>query len=345
MVLVWEHRRLLGATLAGSLLVLVPFLIPSVQNMGNDITHTNRSLGAAALFSALPQDFLTPGEGSLLYPLAPFRDASRQPLFPGLVAVALGGFWFVRRGWRGQRYRPELVFYAVLLFVSAVLALGPVLDSEIRIPLPFVLAYFILPGASFIRAPARFAAVAILGLAVLAGAGWARLGTRLPRRVAARGGMLVSIAAAAELYMGPLALFNPLGGGVPPVYDFLRQSPRPIVLLELPMPADEKRERTQHVLYQLYSLYHEKRLVNGIGAMVPPLTREMRQLVQAFPDDASIEALQNLGVGFVFVHSRHYPPNRLDALRAAIRARAELTWVEERDGVWVLEVVPMQSKG
>jgi hypothetical protein len=157
--------------------------------------------------------------------------------------------------------------------------------------------------------------------------------------------MLVSIAAAAELYMGPLALFNPLGGGVPPVYDFLRQSPRPIVLLELPMPADEKRERTQHVLYQLYSLYHEKRLVNGIGAMVPPLTREMRQLVQAFPDDASIEALQNLGVGFVFVHSRHYPPNRLDDLRAAIRARAELTWVEERDGVWVLEVVPMQSKG
>jgi hypothetical protein len=314
--------------------------------MRNGTTHMNRSLGDAVLYSALPQDYVTPGEGSLLYGLDPFRDAARQPLFPGIAAVGLFGFWFLGRGWRGRRFRSELIFYAVLLFVSAVLALGPVLDAGMRIPLPFILLYFIFPGASLVRAPARFAVLAVLGLAVLAGAGWSRLGRRVPRPFAGGAGALMVIAAAAELYMGPMVLLSPLGNdGVPPVYDFLRETPRSVVLLELPMPADEFGERPQHVLYQLYSLYHGKRLVNGVGAMVPPVTREIRTLAQHFPDDASVEAIQNLGVGFVLVHSRSYPPARLNDLREAIRRREDLTWVEERDGIWVVRVVPMQSTG
>jgi hypothetical protein len=345
MLLIWEQRRVLALTVIICAVILIPFLLPSIQNMRNGYTHEHRSLGDSALYSALPQDYVTPGEGSVLYGLDPVRASARQPLFPGIVALGLFGFWFLGRGWRRQRFRAELIFYAALLLVSAILALGPFLKAGMRIPLPFTLMYFIFPGASLVRAPARFAALAILGLAVLAGAGFSRLGRRLPRPVARGAGALVTILAAAELYMGPMVLLRPMGDGVPPVYDFLRESPRSVVLLELPMPADEVGERPQHVLYQLYSLHHEKRLVNGVGAMVPPITREMRTLVQSFPDDASVEAIQNLGVGFVFVHSKLYPPGRVDALREAIKEREELTWVEEQDGVWVVRVVPMLSKG
>ena len=78
---VWRERHLLAATLVVSLLVMIPFVMPSINNMRNDISHTNRSLGDAILFSALPQDFVTPGEGSLFYRWAPFRDIARQGTF------------------------------------------------------------------------------------------------------------------------------------------------------------------------------------------------------------------------------------------------------------------------
>jgi hypothetical protein len=276
--------------------------------------------------------------------VAPVPGAARQPLFPGLVALAAVAAWFLRRGWRGHPFRAELAFYAILALVAAVLALGPVLDVGVRVPLPFAGAYYAFPGASLVRAPARFFVLAVLGLAVLAGAGLGARGLRRSR-VASAVVALVPVLAAVELFPGPLAVFDPLPGGLPPVYDRLTATERPVVLLELPMPADETKEGVPFARYQLYSLTHGKRLVNGIGALVPPVTQEVRRVVQRFPDDASIRMIQDLGVGFVFVHAASYPPHRVGRLREDIQEREELKWIEDSHGVWVVEVVPKQFAG
>jgi hypothetical protein len=314
--------------------LLLPFLWPSLRNVYGDPAH-HRSLGESALWSARPADFLTPGPGSLFHRLAPFSNVSRQPLFPGLVASFLILVFVLVRGWRGHPRRAELIFYVVLLGAGALLSLGPFLEIlGLRIPMPFAAAFYVLPGASFIRSPVRFFILASLAIAVLAGAAVGRL----PRPRARRAGLVASVLAGGELLAIPLLLFDPLPGGIPEVYPWLAAREGPGAIVELPMPADEGRETVAAARYQLYSLHHRKRLVNGVGAFVPTINRQVRREMQSFPSDAAVSRLQELGVVYVLVHGDAYPPEVTARLRTAVESRTDLRVVTEKGAVWVIEV-------
>ena len=324
-----------------SLLVLSPLIAPFINNAEHLAEDTHRSIGSSALFSAVPADFITPAPNSLLDAVAPAKEAARHPLFPGLIAVVLAMMWLAGRGWRDHRRRPEMIFYALLTLTGSLLALGPwLLVSETRIPMPFAAAYYVLPGAALIRAPVRFFVLASLGIAVLAGAELARRRGG-PGFFRSRGmGTLLIAATAFELVAVPVALLNPLPHGVPAEYDRLIDDPTPAVIVDLPMPADEQGETLEYAFYQLYSLFHGRRLVNGVAAFVPAQTREIRRQMQEFPDGNSVQTLQDLGVTWAFVHTELYPREDLPALRERLAAHPSLGPLEAVAGVWVTRIGP-----
>ena len=338
----WElfsrQRWVILTVLLLGTLASLPFVTPYLKAGRADI-GLHRSLGETALYSARPVDFITPFRGSLLAPLAPWARAARHPLFPGVVALSLLLLALAGRIWRGHSRRPEILFYWILTLVAAVLALGPVLgDPARRLPLPFAAAYYVVPGASFIRAPVRFVVLASLGIAVLAGLGLTRI--RLPgsRTFLLRYGLV--FLAVVELYPGQVKLLDPLPHGIPSVYSWLGSVQGPLAIVELPMPAEEASERIEHARYQLYSLVHKKRLVNGIAAYVPPITRTLRREMQHFPSNGSVSMLRDLGVNYALVHRDQLPPGTVDALARAVRASPGLNVVDMSGPIWILDVVP-----
>ena len=174
----------------------------------------------------------------------------------------------------------------------------------------------------------------------MAGAGWSGLGKNSPPRSHRRwlGPFIVALTGV-ELFAGSMLLFHPLPDGVPSIYDRLVGLDPPVTILELPMPTTEDDESDLALArYQLYSLEHEQRLVNGISAYVPPITREVRGEMQTFPDTASVERLQRLGVRFVLLHEEQFPHDAFAAMKDSIKASADLEIVEEQGKIWMVEV-------
>jgi hypothetical protein len=332
--------------MATTMAVIAPFLLPylSARRAGIGI---ERSLGEATLYSATLRDFVSYAPGSLPGRVLPWTGDARHALFPGVVTALLVGVWIVRRGWRGRPRRPELIFYLVLAATGAVLALGPALRVGTSwLPLPFAAVFHTFPGGSFIRAPVRFALLFALAMAVLAGVALTRgLKRRRPGPVSFAVAWAACALAILELYPGPLSLVDPLPRGIPQVYFWLGSVEGDLAILELPMPATEADEREEHVRYQLYSLVHGKRLVNGVGAGVPPITRRLRREMQAFPSPESVARLRNLGVSYVLVHSEAYPAAERERLRRRVHEAPGVNVVDDRGDIWVLDVVPEEHTG
>jgi hypothetical protein len=133
-------------------------------------------------------------------------------------------------------------------------------------------------------------------------------------------------------------MVNPLPSGVPRAYDHLSDTEAPLVIADLPMPPDERSETVDHARFQLYSLFHGKRLVNGVAAFVPPLTRTLRQQVQGFPDDQSVLALREAGVSVVFVHTLLYAEDSKESIREQVLAHPDLELVQEAGTILVIEI-------
>ena len=129
--------------------------------------------------AATPRDFLAPADGSLLYGWLGRRIGApyENRLFPGFLAAALGvvgGVTLLRSPSEGVRRREVLLL--VLATVPALLfAFGEYqIVGGRRLSLPYSLVAD-LPGFRSIRAFGRFTVVPLLGLALLAGAGFDRV--------------------------------------------------------------------------------------------------------------------------------------------------------------------------
>lgn len=329
----WQERGFLLLLGLGVALVAAPFAWPYVA-LSHAEGGLRRLLKDTILFSATPLDFVTAPAGSLWRGVCGWAGQARHALFPGLVALLLA-LVGVLRGRRRER-----LFYAALALAGAVMALGPkLLGVGGRIPLPFLLAWYVVPGVNWIRAPVRFITLTALGLGVLGGLGVAALAAR-------RGGawralaFLPALLAAVELRATPVRMIDPLGDGVPAIYARVAALPASAVLAELPMARDEYSETEADARYQIYGLAHGRRLVNGVAAYLPPKTATLRREVQSFPDDASLAALRALGVTHVIVHTRLLPPTTTAPLRAAVDAQRGLKFMAEVDGAWLLELRP-----
>jgi hypothetical protein len=321
-------------------LILLPFALPYFE-VQHDLGF-ERSLADSEPFSASLRQYLMVPPGSVLYGhRLPSEDrpiAGGYPvdaLFPGFVASLLAA-WGLIRGRGRTRW-----FFLLLLLAAFCLSLGPRLylapgePAGPNVGLPYSWLYAVVPGFKALRAPARFDALVMLALAVLAGYGVASLGRlKIPALLAG----LVLL----EAFVWPAAHAVPVavGAKVPPVYRWLVDEPAGPIL-ELPMAFTSGGPKLE---YQYLSTYHWRTTPDGYSGFIPPKHGQIGYEMERFPSERSVSLLQALGVRYVVVHTARYAPLAWLEVQGAAAEVQDLTQVASLGTDVVYQVAPRTSR-
>lgn len=333
-------RGLLGRALAmpaaafvvASLVVLLPTHLPYLQVQR--AWEAAWTPGAMAGYSADVQSYLAAPPlvndlyVSLFRPVTP-SGAHERLLFPGLLlpALALLGFLARVRDVAMADVRRVRRLFGLILAVAFVLSLGPYLvlwGVNTRIPMPYLLLYYVVPAWSAMRVPARFAFLVLLALiplsalgaqvvaervaALRAGATWRRLAE--PATGLALVGLFLL-----ELGAKPLPLQAAPGGrDAPEVYRWLaRERPGPIVEI----PADFS-VRDQKYLY--LSTVHWLPLVNGHSSFSPSSHDALKISLGELPGPRARQYAAAIGLRALVVHGDELSREALGRWAAAEQA-------------------------
>lgn len=242
-----------------------------------------RRLALAALVAALPVLAWAMAVPHGLR-LGPLRLRPRAGVLLD-AAVILGFAVLLLRGWAAARGaeprqlgRGDWVRLLLLLTgICAILALGPVIHVGRRevSPGPYLLLYEVLLPLQAIRVTTRFAVITTAGLALLAALGLAAVEARLRTRSEARRLVLVALflALGCEYAVRP-AEYEQVTAAPRAVDAALRADIADVAILEWPAhwaAADADA--------MVRSLYHAKRLVNGLSGFAPDFLGELSRLL------------------------------------------------------------------
>jgi hypothetical protein len=267
------------------------------------LSEPYRALRAAAVVPDYPEVWLRAAAAAPSWFVRP-----DTPLFLGYLPLALVLAGMVGRapesGWR----RGMALGVAA---AGAILALGPVARVwGVDVPLPYAALERWVPGFPSLRYPQRFGTLTVLGGALLAALGWARLVRG--RRAA---GPLTAIALAVigfEYRQAPLTL-TPVeaGGAVPAAYRWLGAHGAGRPLLDWPiLPPGDMRAGYQESRAMYSSTYHWLPLLNGYTAYRPPSYELVSLLAQRLPEARSLRELVDLtGVRLLLLHRDRLDPN------------------------------------
>jgi hypothetical protein len=157
-----------------------------------------------------------------------------------------------------------------------------------------------IPMFQAVRAVHRVGQVALLMIAVLAGFGVAALGQQFGKSRA-----WPALMAAIVLLVNGEAMRAPMGyvwfDRVPAVYDVLAREPG-AVIVEMPFPMPQ--QWFLNGLYMVNSTAHWRPMLNGYSSYRPSSYYESYEIMQRFPRDEALTALNALGVTHVVVHQK-----------------------------------------
>ena len=316
LTLLWpERRRLSPKLLAGVALILgLPFVaeipIALARVRVDRMYDFHRDLATVQQMSATLQTYISINPGNhLWWNILP--HAYPNPLFPGLIATvgALVALLLVRRFW--SRW---VVYFAAVTIVGFTLSLGPttyVAGGSYHLPYYYLYQY--VPGFNAMRDAARFGMLALLGVEVLAGIGfaaaWKTLKPRLPANwipiAAPLLVVLLLLGAAAELRNTTGVATVPRDPQTLAAYDWLARQPSGPVF-ELPANG-----LFTNVLWTTQQIYYSTRywdpIIAAYTSFVPQ--RDVQLLVAinggakntTLVTPANIGFLQDLGVRYVIV--------------------------------------------
>jgi len=172
--------------------------------------------------------------------------------------------------------------------------------STSALPLPFRWFYNAFPGFKGIRVPSRYAIFVIFALVILAGYGLKAVLAKIKNR--AWGlvfcGAVVLFLNAEYLTLPQQRIGLPTPAQIPQTYKWLKEQPGDFPVLELPFHDNIGFD----AIYMYFSLFHQKKIVNGYSGFFPPSTWYIRQVFDVFPSMAAIDVLRALGVKYVVLH-------------------------------------------
>ena len=264
--------------------------------------------------------YLEPAPRNLVWPavaLAPGRP--ELPHFVGLVTLALAVFGLTRflRGRAAAGTGPAVTCALLAAAMGLAFSLGPIVHvAGRRIGTgPYELLYRGVPPLRAMAGPERFGMLVPLGLAVLVGLAVAALRARLPPRTGLALAAALAVLLPLEHWSVPRSAAEvPAGADVPPVYFWLARDAR-TPMIELPLYAS--RVRKQWAAYLYFSTYHWRPIPVGRTSFYPPAHEFLVHMLEAFPDDSSLAALDRLGIDTVVVHPRVWAdPERAARLQA-----------------------------
>ena len=307
----WRSARYWQAIAAGaitSIAIVVPFFLPYLRVQ--EESGFRRTMEDAARYSADVHFYIASAARAhaWLLDIARRFGPIQEVMFPGLMAVALGaaGVFVAARGRAAfPRGRETLLVYGTLAAVAAWASFGP--DAGLY----RVLSY--LPAFSFLRAPARFGLVVVLGLVAVGSLALARVLAAVPpgRRTAA-GAVAVALAVA-DITVIPIRWAR--APEVPSPYRLLADSLRG-PLAEFPFYG-ERVAFPLHTQYMLFSTFHWMPMVNGYSDVIPLDFREAAVVLGGFPSTDAFAALARRRVRYIGVHWDMYGP-RADEIRGRL---------------------------
>jgi len=327
-------------------LVILPFALPYFRVQGE--LGFERSLSDSEPFSASLRQYLSVPPGSLLVgrwlpseETAQSGGYAADALYPGLVSLILAIV-----GAAAGRGRTRWL-YLTLLLGSFILSLGPRLylapgrQAGLEVALPYAWLYALVPGFKALRAPARFDALVMLALAVLAGYGVAALSRRRrcaagsrqgegpghrPQAIASllAGSCLVLVILESAVWPAARAESVPVGDAVSATYRWLASQPK-TTILELPMAFVTGGPQLE---YQYFSIFHWHTTPDGYSGFIPPKHGQVVYEMERFPSERSVSLLQALGVAYVVIHTDRYPAGRWQEMQAGLRQVGDLALVQ-----------------
>jgi hypothetical protein len=271
-----------------------------------------RPINEIRFYSAVPSDYLRANRFSLLWRRHLHRPVMERTLFPGaapLVFAAVG-------------IAPPIGAIPLVYTAGLLLSFDGSLGLH-GVSYPFF--YRWLSPFRGLRAPARFGALVMLTLAILAGFGVQRAlaWSRSPVYQQITFALLVAVA---MIDAWPALTLAPVWKEPPPIYDVLKYTPN-VVIAETPILEDE----TTNIPFMYFSLWHWVRMVNGYSGFIPKSYQDFHAGMVFFPDTRSIEMLRKRGVSYVSVNcGLNYPGCRelMDAMRhdKRLRLSADTQW-------------------
>ena len=331
----------LGLAAVGVAAITWPFVSPYLEvRRAADVGVRTRD--EVVQFSADVQAFGTAPELSRLWgERVRIYPKGEGEGFPGFVILALAIAGVVSG-------RAKASFFAIAALAAALLAFGPVIRFAGGIvatgPYDFLFTY--VPGFDGVRVPARYLMIGAMFLAILAGFGAAAL---LSRRF---GTVLVAVASAlmlAESWVAPLPTnvrmapygfeLTPrhlaTGGNLSPIYQWARDAPGKIVLIEFPFA-----EPAYDILATFYAGQHRRPLVNGYSGFFPEAYLRRATFLRKVPVDleAATKALRSSGATHAIVHEGAIPDGRGHELSDWLRSiGAQLVMTHGTDKLFVLK--------
>ena len=287
----------LGATVLGAVFLMAWSGLQAVPyfKVLDDHPEAERGPEAVTFYSPPLRSFAVASPENLVWGEA--TEARRETLawspemalLPGLVIVLLGLAGLAAPGLPG-RWKVALGIAAV---GTAILAMG---YSFLGGRFTYRWLYELAPGWQSIRTPGRLFTLTSLALAVLAGLGAQAL-VRLATGERGEGARrAIGLALPVLLLVAVLAegAGRPAGNLVTPV---ARRLPQEGPQIDLPSSDFDD------VLYMFWSIDGFPEIVNGYSGFTPTLQQGLRQELAAFPDLASVERLQSIGVRKVVLHT------------------------------------------
>ena len=335
----WPLLCVAGAGLVSALIVL-PFIWPFIE--AQRLYHFNRSLTEVNYWSAAPTSFLRTTPQSWLYQPVQrgwfgLKTSPERALYPGLITLVLAliGIASSRRFLGSAHSSARKWFFVGITLFALILSFGPTLNMEAYglkptgIDLPYKWLYTIVPGFDALRVPYRFGQLVMLGLAVLAGYGSARLLqsklTRFSFKQHKIGSVLVTFLllsfVTADFFAPGVPITNtPTGANAPALYNWLTSEqgqqtiPQNALLLEVPLGKGATPINTSSI-YLMYSLSHGRPMLNGSANIIPPGYDRLFNEMHDFPSSATLDIAESLGVKFIIVHTKDLDT---DAARAEL---------------------------
>lgn len=260
------------------------------EGFGRNLFEAAAHAASVQSYTQVPPDNLLYGRTGVMAPRAPAVGARdrrhvEHQMFPGVIisVLALIGLWRARR----SDTRPLAASAAALVVAGVVLSLGPEGARS-------VYAWFadVVFGFQAIRAPARFAVVAMAGLCLLAGLAVKRIGRRSPIAAALAAVMMLEYANAPLALVAAPATSTEAGR-------WLKAATPQGAVLYLPLALDR-----ENSVFMVQSLEHKRPIVNGYSGQRPSF---FTSFVDAFADPSSIEAravLRDAAVRYVVSPTR-----------------------------------------
>ncbi len=295
-------------------------------------------------YSARPASYLATPRSQWLYGelTRPFRVASKgQPIFPGIVAVALA---LVGLGALLVKKNRAWIFLLLLALMGFVLSFGPDLllgrtgEALLHFPLPYFALAKLVPPLNSLNAPSRFVVLTMLALSLFAAYGARTIAQRAPRwhtpLVCLFAGLILLEYIPAPLQLETIAVDT----HVSPAYRFLAQEPRDQAVVELPMGEPTFVDQDKYVVYLYNSLYHLHPLVNGYSTFIPPDYYALVRDVKPFPKNQALRRLRKWGAVWLVIHADRY--ENADKVRKKLDKQKKLEHVQDFGEIWLYRVRP-----